>query len=85
MLVLCFIIAIPLEAWEFFLKQWKEIKQLLKRKENRLSAVFTQIKHEIELVTTAIQEVVCKYYLIGGRPITSCGKPEIMPKVCKNF
>jgi diacylglycerol kinase family enzyme len=62
-----FIIANPTSGNRNFSKQWKEIKQLLNAKKIDFSVAFTQFsKHEIELVTTAIQEGFRNIISIGG-------------------
>jgi YegS/Rv2252/BmrU family lipid kinase len=62
-----FIIANPTSGNRNFSKQWKEIQQLLTKKKIDFSVAFTQFsKHEIELVTTAIQEGFRNIISIGG-------------------
>ena len=62
-----FIIANPTSGNRNFSKQWKEIQQLLTNKKIDFSVAFTQFsKHEIELVTTAIQQGFRNIISIGG-------------------
>jgi YegS/Rv2252/BmrU family lipid kinase len=62
-----FIIANPTSGNRNFSKQWKEIQQSLTIKKIDFSVAFTQFsKHEIELVTTAIQKGFRNIISIGG-------------------
>ncbi|MFT6869448.1 diacylglycerol/lipid kinase family protein [Polaribacter sp.] len=62
-----FIIANPTSGNRNFSKQWKEIKQILNHKKIDFSFAFTQFsKHEIKLVTTAIQQGFRNIISVGG-------------------
>jgi YegS/Rv2252/BmrU family lipid kinase len=62
-----FIIANPTAGNRNFSKHWKEIQQLLNNKKIDFSYAFTQFsKHEIELVSAAIQQGFRNIISIGG-------------------
>tara|TARA_B100000795_G_C22802441_1_gene442646 strand:+ start:758 stop:1669 length:912 start_codon:yes stop_codon:yes gene_type:complete len=62
-----FIIANPTSGNRNFSKQWKEIQQLLNNKKIDFSFAFTKFsKHEIELVSVAIQQGFRNIISIGG-------------------
>ncbi len=62
-----YIIANPASGNQNFSKQWKEIQQLLNKKNVDYSFAFTQFsKHEIELVQNAIQKGFRNIISVGG-------------------